>query len=60
VVVRVPDRDLGEAPDPAVTGGQVGGGQTRDQRGDVGAAAAQVTGRLGPGYRALPSGRARR
>jgi hypothetical protein len=31
VIVRVPDGDLGEAPDPAVPGGQVVRGQARDQ-----------------------------
>jgi hypothetical protein len=51
MAVRMPDRDLREALDPAVASLQVSSGQARDQPADGRAAAAQVAGCVGLAHR---------
>ena len=51
MLVGVPDRDLRQAPDPAVAAFQIGGAQVGNQPADGPAVAAQVHGRLGLAHR---------
>lgn len=51
MVVCMPDRDLGQALDPGITGLQIRGGAAGHQRTDGRTAAAQVLSSLGPGHR---------